>query len=248
MESANGPGHFPVTRWTLIERLRVPGDSSRQALEDICRSYWKPLLVHARGRGVPASDAEDVVQEFFRVALRRELFHAAEPGRRRLRSLLLRAFQNHLRDVVARARAEKRHAEGGLVPFDEELGDGAVGGTAAAGDAAFDREWARAVVGLAVDAVRAAYAKEGDAARVALFEALLPRLVNDDDTTADAEDAGRLAARLGMKEASLRVASHRLRTRFREALRETVRATLADESTLDEELGYLRQCLATHPQ
>ncbi len=254
--------NFPVTRWTLIERLRRPGVESHAALDEICRSYWKPLHAHARRLGSSATDAEDVVQDFFRVALHRDLFHTADPRRGRLRSLLLRSFENHLRDLSSRTRAAKRHANGTVVPF-EEFHSGsdadATGSTAAdvshgrspaafanaTTDSAFDHEWALTVVELALVATRATYEREG---RAALFDNLKPCLVDPESASADRAGSARLAAQLGIKEASLRVTLHRVRTRFREALRDTVRATLADETGLDEELDYLRQCLTSRPR
>ncbi len=51
------------------------------------------------------------------------------------------------------------------------------------------------------------------------------------------------AARLGMSEGAVKVAVHRLRKRFREALREELQHTLPEGADPDEELRYLVKVL-----
>ncbi len=48
-----------------------------------------------------------------------------------------------------------------------------------------------------------------------------------------------LAARLGTTEAAAQVAVHRLRRRYREALRAAIAATVADEAEVEDELNAL---------
>jgi RNA polymerase sigma-70 factor (ECF subfamily) len=57
---------------------------------------------------------------------------------------------------------------------------------------------------------------------------------------ADYEQAGREA---GMTANALKVAVHRLRTRFREALRREVAETQPADANVEEEMGYLMQVL-----
>jgi RNA polymerase sigma-70 factor (ECF subfamily) len=54
-----------------------------------------------------------------------------------------------------------------------------------------------------------------------------------------------IASRLDMTEEALRVAVHRLRQRYRRALREEIVQTVADESEVAEELNCLRRILST---
>lgn len=51
------------------------------------------------------------------------------------------------------------------------------------------------------------------------------------------------AAALGMTEGAVKVAVHRMRDRFREALREEVASMQDEQEDVDEELGYLLQAL-----
>jgi RNA polymerase sigma-70 factor (ECF subfamily) len=72
------------------------------------------------------------------------------------------------------------------------------------------------------------------------FERLKPALVGDDlPSPAD------LARELGLTEGALKVAIHRLRRRFREAVRAEISQTLADGDDVQEELRYLIAVLAS---
>ena len=228
---------FPATRWSLVRRART-GDprEAEAALEDLCRAYWTPLYAYARGRGLARAEAEDRVQEFFAVALRREVFQRAEEDAGKLRSFLLTALKHHLQDAAARAGAAKRRPEGGWVALDFSAAEADWARLADAGatpDAAFEREWARALLAQALARVEARYVAEGQAA---LFAALRDRALG-------AEDAPAGEAAAGLSAGATRVAAHRLRKRFREALRDAVRDTLPDDGDIDAELRALRAAL-----
>ncbi|MGC6564589.1 MAG: hypothetical protein ACON38_03140 [Akkermansiaceae bacterium] len=51
---------FPPTRWSLVRTASEP-----EALEEICRSYWRPIYHFLRRSGHTAEDAEDLTQSFF---------------------------------------------------------------------------------------------------------------------------------------------------------------------------------------
>ncbi|MCP5528774.1 MAG: sigma-70 family RNA polymerase sigma factor, partial [Verrucomicrobiales bacterium] len=53
-----------------------------------------------------------------------------------------------------------------------------------------------------------------------------------------------LAEALGMSETAVKVAIHRLRKRFREAVKAEIAETLRDPATVGEELRHLVQALA----
>ena len=59
-----------------------------------------------------------------------------------------------------------------------------------------------------------------------------------------AETYAEIGARLGMSEGAVKVATHRLRKRYREALELEIAETLADCADLKEELKYLIECLS----
>ncbi len=229
---------FPATRWSLVRRART-GDAreAEAALEDLCRAYWTPLYAYARGRGLPRAEAEDRVQEFFAVALRREVFQRADEDAGKLRSFLLTALKHHLQDAAARAGAARRRPEGGWVALDFSSAEADWNRLADAGatpDAAFEREWARALLAQALARLEARYAAEGQAA---LFAALRDRALGADDAPAGETGAA------GLSPGATRVAAHRLRKRFRECLRDAVRDTLPEGGDIDAELRALRAAL-----
>jgi hypothetical protein len=96
----------------------------------------------------------------------------------------------------------------------------------------FDKAWAVSTFQQAMNRVHDEYAAAGKAA---LFEALKPGLWGDSREASSAE----MAARLRLSEAALKMATLRLRRRFRDALRQEVGQTVADPTALDDEVRYL---------
>ncbi|WFB36031.1 sigma-70 family RNA polymerase sigma factor [Kiritimatiellota bacterium B12222] len=223
---------FQTTNWSLVLAARGPSREADVALEDLCEKYWKPLYRFALQLGCPPEEAEDRVQSFFLQVLRKELFHKACPQKGKLRSFLLTAFRRHVQDEWTATNALKRGGDVEKVPFDEawqsdsrlEKGE------------AFDREWARCILELALTRLKSRYGLEGKAE---LFDALRPYL------SGDRPEAGwqAVADEVGMSAGALKVALHRLRKRFAEALREEVLETLGEEEGLEEELHYLLRVL-----
>jgi RNA polymerase sigma-70 factor (ECF subfamily) len=231
---------FPATSWTLVRRAREGGDerAAGAALDALCRAYWRPLYAYARGRGLARADAQDAVQEFFAVALRRELFGRADAERGRLRSFLLTAFKRVLLDRVEHAAAERRRPEGGWAEGDFEaaeaewarMGGGATG--IAGPDAAFERQWARELVAQARRRLANRYAAEG--------KAELFRELETEALDGEMSSAGEPRSRDGAR----RVALHRLRKRFAEELRKVVADTLPEGGDVEAELRELGAALA----
>jgi RNA polymerase sigma-70 factor (ECF subfamily) len=104
-------------------------------------------------------------------------------------------------------------------------------------DAQFDRQWALTVMARALETIAAEFRTEG---RLEQFNLLKPWLAGD---TAELDQA-RVAAQLGMGESAVKVAIHRLRKRFREAIRTEVAQTVPADADVDEELRYLVEVLA----
>ena len=217
-----------------------PG-TRQQALEEICRSYWRPLYAFARRKGCPPPDAEDLTQSFLATLLEKDALTSADSRAGSLRTFLLARFQTFLVDAWRHDHAQKRGGGASHLPLDfqdaehwcaREMQD------TASPDAAFERQWVNALLESVLQRVRGEYDTGG---RVAQFEALRPFL-NFDDTASDYAGA---AATLEISVAAVRQAVHRLRERFARALREHIAATLADPApeAVDEELAALRAVL-----
>lgn len=208
------------------------------ALDALCRAYWRPLYAYARGGGLARADAQDAVQEFFATALRRELFQRADAEQGKLRSFLLTSFKRVMADRAAREAADRRNPEGGWAEGDFEAAEAewARMGTASAGggagpEAGFERQWARELLAQALARTEARYAKEGKAA---VFSALRGEAL---------EDASAGPAVDGLSDGARRVAVHRLRKRFGEALRMVVAETLPEGGDVEAELRELGSVL-----
>lgn len=104
-------------------------------------------------------------------------------------------------------------------------------------DLLFEKAWALTVLERTMDRLEAEMTKKN---RRELFEHLKIYLTTDKDTV----PYQKVAAELSMTEVSVRVAVHRLRSQYRELLRDEIAQTVADEDQTDEEMRSLFTALA----
>lgn len=238
--SRNGSSRFHTTHWSLIAALPGRDDDpdagrAREALEHLCRAYWRPLYAFARYCGESSEDAQDTTQAFLTKVIETGGLGGADPDRGRFRSYLLGAMKHFMANARSHARTLKRG--GGRRFVDGDVSDleshiAARGGatTPADADRAFDRDWARETTAAALRQLGAEWAERG---RTVQFEALRPAL------TGDGFERSELPARLGMTENAVTVAIHRLRQRYAALVREAVARTVAREEDVQEEMRYL---------
>jgi RNA polymerase sigma-70 factor (ECF subfamily) len=100
---------------------------------------------------------------------------------------------------------------------------------------AFDRQWALTVIARALEVVGA---ELRDAGKGAQFDTLKPWLIGSGADT-PALDQATAAAALGMSEGAVKVAIHRLRQRFREAVKAEIAQTVPADADVDDELSHL---------
>ena len=210
--------------------------ASLQALERLAHAYWQPLYIYLRQRGANPDTAADQVQGFFAYLLSRDFLREVRPGDGRFRNFLLVALRRWVRDQNDRDHAVKRG--GGIVPLPlEELEALRAEPPARDGDTpdiAFERAWARGVFSRALGLVGDAWS-----GRVELFAALRISL----EGSPDAETHRNIALRLGMTEGAVNKAAHDLRQQFATRVRSEIRATVPDESEVDDELRHLVRLL-----
>lgn len=226
---------FPVTRWSLIVKARDNDEKAAAALNDLCCAYWRPIYGELRRRGFAQADAQDLSQDFFARLLRRQSFGRADQERGRFRSFLLAALDHLLADHWRDRNAQKRGAGAELLSLDVEEGESwyqEQPASAASPAEIFDQRWALILMDRALDALREDYEHSG---RDRLFQVLKPYLAAE----AGAEGYDEAAAAAGMEVSAFRVAVHRLRKRFREAVREQVSMTVADPAETDAEMQHL---------
>jgi RNA polymerase sigma-70 factor (ECF subfamily) len=230
-----GGGRFLTTQWSMV---LAAGDSlhpeSSQALGDLCERYWYPVYAFARRRGADGDEAQDLVQGFFSHLLERKALRTADPLRGRFRSFLLGAFKFYLADERARAGAQKRG--GGVAVHSLDLDDAESRYRLEADDdtnpeRSYERRWALEVL---ANAHRRLAGEAGEASHPERNRRLLAFLTDS--------GGGRyreVAEELGMSEAAVKVAVHRLRRRFGGILREEVARTVEDPAKVDDELRFL---------
>ena len=106
--ATGGEGAFPTTRWTLILGAQSSAEARRQALEYLATTYWKPLYVFLRKKGLDAQAAQDGVHEVVVQLLERDAIDSMRPERGRLRAYLRTVAQNYLINRHEKATAGKR--------------------------------------------------------------------------------------------------------------------------------------------
>ena len=234
------PTPFPNTRWTLLQKLREgSAEDARAALEKLCRAYWTPLYAVARYERMSEHDAQDAVQGFFITLLRRNTFSKADASQGRLRSLLLKAFNNYCLNEWRKEQRLKRGEGAEHLPLHDLGGaeDRLSKDLQAPGISAeklYAREWARAVLDRSLATLRQHYTERGQAGR---FHLLSGPLTQNDDTARLDE----LAASAGMAPGALRTALHRMRAQYRERIERELAITLdtTDPAVIQAEIGEL---------
>ena len=227
------PPVFPAaTRWSLVLRARGPSPEARAALSDLCAAYCEPVYRSLRLQGFDEDAAREVTQEFFAHILQGGYLDRADPTRGRFRSYLLGALRHFLSDIRAKSQRLKRGSGIPAEPLDESNEP-----TAEPASAQFDRDWATTLMARAIGTLAEEYHR---ANRTAWFEQLKPWLAGSEPPARQAA----VAAQLGLSEGALKVAVHRLRKRFREAILHELRQTLPDTDDPEDELRYLIEVLS----
>jgi len=231
---------FVTTRWTMVLRAaRSDTTRARAALEDLCQAYWYPLYAYARRRGYSPHDAEDLTQGFFARILKLSSLAGVGQERGKFRAFLLASMNHFISDEWDRASAQKRAAEK-TISLDAEMAEHRYRNEPVdklTPERVFERRWAMTLLENVVQRLRDEYQVSGQGA---LFTEARFAITGDKNAVPYAE----LASRLGLTEEALRVAVHRLRQRYRRALREEIAQTVADESEVTEELNCLRRILS----
>jgi RNA polymerase sigma-70 factor (ECF subfamily) len=237
-----GPAQFGQTQWSVVLAAAGKRDVAlaEQSLEKLCRVYWLPLYTYIRRQGESPHDAQDLTQEFFARLLEKDFLCSVDQTKGRFRSFLLASLKHFLSNQRDRARAQKRG--GGQPPLSLDFSDAETSiGFQPADDQtpekAFEKRWALTLLEQSLARLRQEYSDRG---KQDIFEQLKTTLTEGRGGVAYAQ----LAARLGLSEASVKMAVHRLRQSYREALRAEIAETVALESEVEEELREVFHALS----
>ena len=119
----NGPIAFTTTNWSVVLEAQGQSPAAQEALEKLCRTYWRPVYSFIRREGTGPDEAEDLTQSFFALLLQRRNFDDVRKEKGRLRSYLLTSLKHFLVSEHRRAVTLKRGKGQHPVPLDELSGD-----------------------------------------------------------------------------------------------------------------------------
>lgn len=220
-----------------------PGPDSAKALENLCRTYWRPIFIYIQSRGYSTEEAKDLTQQFFVHILEKGVVARANPERGRFRHFIRASIRNFLANEWDKKQTQKRGGGQTRIEIDEFF-DAAkldfMADTKSTPDAEFERVWALTLLDNVLSSLRAEWEDRG---KGALFEALKMRLTGE-ELPRSYED---LSEEFGMSASSIKVAAHRMKVRFRALLRQEILETVSDDGELERELKDLQSALAGDP-
>jgi len=245
--AVQSPGQFNTTRWSLVLSCTDSGIESiaaRDALSELCKTYWRPIFAYICRRGYSTHDAEDLTQDFFTSVLQGPLLQRADRDRGRFRSLLLKALRDFLGHATEKLGAYKRGGGVKLVSWDDwmaeapsQLSISAQALNSWSPEQLFDLRWAATVVEQALRRLREECQSRK---RLRLFETLSLYLATD---RADVSYQN-LATALAITESAVKKQLHNLRRRYRWLIREEVAQTVENPSDVEDEIRHLCATLA----
>jgi len=214
---------------------QCPSSAAAEALEKLCRTYWRPIYGFVRRQGVRPEEAKDLTQGFFALLLERREINAVRKEKGRLRSYLLTSLKHFLTNERNRAMAIKRGQGQQLIPLEDLRERERVGFEPAdvlAADKIYERRWALTVLDQVLARLGDEYRATGN---MRLFGRLQKSLMDEPDRPSQADTAHEL----GMTENAVKQALHRLRVRYRELLREEIAHTVMVPGDIEDELRHL---------
>jgi len=230
----NVAGAFVTTHWSIVAEAQGESLAAQQALDKLCRIYWRPVYSFVRRHGAQAEEAEDLTQSFFALLLQRRDLDAVRKEKGRLRSYLLTSLKHFLANQRRRARTAKRGKGEGPIPI-EELSAAERAEIEPAdphsADLLYERRWATTLMDYVLERLKAEYYTAGKAVLFDLLKELLP---NEPGAPSCAD----VATRLGMTDNALRQALFRFRHRYQALVREEIAFTVAQPSDVEEELRH----------
>jgi RNA polymerase sigma factor (sigma-70 family) len=232
---------FTATHWSMVLDAQSELRAARDALEKLCRIYWRPAYSFVQRQGLGPEEAEDLTQGFFALLLERKDLNTVRKEKRRLRPYLLASLKNFLADERRRAMAIKRGKEERLIPMDEihesERSDLERSDKLTA-DQIYERRWAFTVLDQVIARLRDEYRSTGN---LRFFERMKKMLMDEPGRLSQA----RVASEFGMTENAVKQAFYRFRQRYQTLFREEIAHTVAIPSDIEAELRYLLAVVRT---
>jgi RNA polymerase sigma factor (sigma-70 family) len=235
---------FVTTHWSAVIRAgQEDSTSGREALAELCQTYWYPLYSFIRRLGHTPPEAEDLTQGFFARLLEKNFVADARQEKGRFRTFLLTALKGFLANEWDRQHAQKRGGFQTTIDIDQAMAESRLDAELKqelTPEVLFGRQWALMLLERTMAQLREEYICTG---RAKLFERLGACLSTEESAASYAE----IAAELGLTEPSVKQASYRMRARYREILRAEISKTVSSPREIEEELRSLFACFGSWP-
>jgi RNA polymerase sigma factor (sigma-70 family) len=226
---------FTTTHWSVVIAAQGSSPAAEEALEKLCRTYWRPIYGFVRRQGVGPEEAKDLTQGFFSLLLERRDFDAVRKEKGRLRSYLLTSLKHFLANEHNRAMAIKRGGGQQLIPLEDLRERERIGfepTETLPADQIYESRWALSLLDQVLARLREEYRAAGN---IRLFDRLQKSLTDEPDRLSPSETA----REFGMTESAVRQASYRMRQRYRQLLREEIAHTVMAAGDIEDELRHL---------
>jgi RNA polymerase sigma-70 factor (ECF subfamily) len=226
---------FTTTHWSVVVEAQGESSAAQEALEKLCRIYWRPIYSFVQRQGTGSYEAEDLTQAFFADLLEHRSLTAVRKEKGRFRSYLLGALKYFLADERRRTMAIKRGKGQRLIPLEELSTDERTAVEPAdpvTAELIYERRWASTVLERVLGLLKNEYVA---ADNTRLFDSLKQLLPDEPGAPSQAEIAGQL----GMTDNAIRQAFYRFRQRYQSLLREEIAQTVATPGDIEDELRHL---------
>ncbi len=236
-----GAAAFATTHWSLVLTAQEDSPAAEEALETLCRAYWKPLYAFVRREGLSREDARDLTQGFFALILERRDLDNVRKEKGRFRSYLLTALKHFLTDEWRRTMTIKRGQGRKPISLEEIELEEQIEREAhdrITPELIYERQWASTLLGGVLGQLKDEYRAAGN---LEIFEALKELLPGEPGTPSQAE----IAKQFGMTANAVRQAFHRFRHRYQLLLREEIAHTVANPGEVEDELRHLISVIRT---
>jgi RNA polymerase sigma-70 factor (ECF subfamily) len=205
---------FSETRWSWVEAAR---DGDEDAVRSFVLKYRPAVVGYLRRRG-SEREAEDLAQDVFLRLFSEGALQTAHASKGRLRSLIFAVTQHVQTDFIRRQTALKRGGGQAHAVVDHDTL------AAPTPDPAFDQDWLRTLIDLAMERLAEDHPNYHEAVRLFLLEEL---------------PQAQVAERLGQTVGNVKNLVRRGKRKLKAYLSEEVWAYAEGEGAFAEELTYL---------